>query len=65
MGLFCHFFTLKICDAKYISNALFDLEILKVLEKDLATKSDDFLEKFQKAFDAPPSFLENYVANFL
>ena len=29
-----------------------------------ATKSDDILEKFQTAFD-PPSFLENYIANFL
>ena len=28
-----------------------------------ATKSDDFLEKFQTAFD-PPHFLENYVAIF-
>ena len=32
------------------------------LGKDPATKSDDFLEKFQTAFDPPPpSFLENYV----
>ena len=36
------------------------------LGKDPGTKSDDFLEKFQTAFDPPPSpsFLENYVANF-
>ena len=32
--------------------------------KGLATKSDDFLENFQTAFDQPPSFLENHVANF-
>ena len=37
----------------------------KLLGKDPATKSDEFLEKFQTAFDPPPSFLENYVANFL
>ena len=35
------------------------------LGKDPATKSDEFLEKFQTAFDPPHSFLENYVANFL
>ena len=35
------------------------------LRKDGATKSDEFSEKFQMAFDPPPSFLENYVANFL
>ena len=35
------------------------------LGKDLNTKADDFSEKFQTAFDLPPpSFLENYVANF-
>ena len=28
------------------------------------TKMDDFLEKFQTAFDPPPSFSENYVAFF-
>ena len=31
---------------------------------DPATKLDDFLEKFQTAFDPLPSFLENYVAIF-
>ena len=31
-----------------------------------ATKLDDFLEKFQTAFDPPPpQFLENYVAVLL
>ena len=31
-----------------------------------ATKTDEFLEKFQTAFDPPPSsFSENYVADFL
>ena len=34
------------------------------LGKNPAPKSDDFLEKFQTAYDAPPSFLENYVAIF-
>ena len=37
------------------------------LGKDPATKSDEFLENFQTAFD-PPSFSENYIAyiaNFL
>ena len=33
------------------------------LGKDPTTKSDEFLEKFQTAYD-PPSFLENYVADF-
>ena len=36
-----------------------------VLGKDPATKSDEFLKKIQTAFDPPPSFLENYIANFL
>ena len=26
---------------------------------------DEFSEKFQKAFDLPPSFSENHIANFL
>ena len=34
-----------------------------MLGKDGATKSDEFSEKFQTAFD-PPSFSENYVAIF-
>ena len=34
------------------------------LGKGPATKSDEFLEKFQTAFDPPSSFLEIYVANF-
>ena len=36
----------------------------KLLGKDPATKSDNFLEKFKTSFAPPPSFLENYVANF-
>ena len=36
----------------------------KGLGKDPATKSDEFLEKLQTAFDPPPSFLKNYVAFF-
>ena len=32
--------------------------------KDPATKSDEFLEKFQTAFGPPPSFLENHIAIF-
>ena len=35
----------------------------KLLGKDPATKSDQFLEKFQTAFDHP-SFSENHVVNF-
>ena len=34
------------------------------LGKGPANKLDEFLEKFQTAFDPPPSFLENYVAFF-
>ena len=35
------------------------------LGKGPATKSDDFLEKFQTVFDPPAtSFLENYIAIF-
>ena len=37
----------------------------KDLGKDPVNRSDEFLEKFQTAFDPPPSFLENYVANSL
>ena len=29
------------------------------------TKTDVFSEKFQMAFDPPPSFSENYIADFL
>ena len=65
MGLFCQFFMLKICVAQYISNALFDVEILKVLGKDLATKSDDFLEKFQTALDPPPLIFGLYCKFFI
>ena len=36
-----------------------------VLGKDPATKSVEFLDKIQRAFDPPPSFLENDVAIFL
>ena len=36
----------------------------ELLGKDPATKLDEFLEKFQTAFDPHPSFLENYVAIF-
>ena len=39
--------------------------LIRSYGKDPATKSDEFLEKFQTAFDPPPSFLENYVANLL
>ena len=35
------------------------------LGKDPATKSDEFLEKFQTAFEPPPQSLENYIAIFL
>ena len=36
------------------------------LGKPVRTKTDEFLEKFQTAFDPPPpSFSENHVADFL
>ena len=35
------------------------------LGKHVRTKTDEFLEKFQTAFDPPPSFSENHVADFL
>ena len=35
------------------------------LGKDPVTKSDEFLEKFQTAFDTPPLIFGNYVALFL
>ena len=28
------------------------------------TKTDEFSEKFQTAFDPPPSFSENHIADF-
>ena len=34
------------------------------LGKGPATKSDGFSEKFQTALGSPPSFSENYIANF-
>ena len=45
---------------------LLPILLVRLLGKGQATKSDDFLEKFQMAYDPPPpSFLENYVANFV
>ena len=40
-------------------------ESINIWGEDPATKSDEFLEKFQTAFDPPPSFLEDYIAIFL
>ena len=37
---------------------------IKDLGKDGATKADEFSETIQTAFDPPPSFSENFVANF-
>ena len=34
------------------------------LGKPTPSKTDEFLEKFQTAFDPPPSFSESFVANF-
>ena len=45
--------------------SLHHLHYLHCLGKGLATKLDDFLEKFQTAFDSPPSFLENHIAIFI
>ena len=39
-------------------------ELVESSGKGPATESNEFLEKFQTAFDPPPSFLENYIANF-
>ena len=36
----------------------------EALGMDGPTKTDEFSEKFQTAFDPPPSFLENYIADF-
>ena len=45
---------------------LLPILLVRLLGKGQATKSDDFLEKFQMAFDPPsPSFLENYIAIYL
>ena len=30
-----------------------------------ASKTDEFSEKFRTAFDPPPSFSENHIADFL
>ena len=35
-----------------------------LLGKHPPPKTDEFSEKFQTAFDPPPSFLENHVADF-
>ena len=56
----------------FIANSLFGMQAsiflwqvwFSYVGKDPAIKSDDFLEKFQTAFDPPPSFLENYIAIF-
>ena len=34
------------------------------LGKTLATKTDEFLEKFKTAFDPPPSFSKNHITDF-
>ena len=44
--------------------SMFGGEVFWAEGKGGATKSDEFSEKFQTAFD-PPSFSENYVAIFL
>ena len=44
---------------------IFDLYLFSpLIGKDGATKSDEFSEKFQTAFDPPSLFLGNYVAIF-
>ena len=40
------------------------LELMAPLGKLSPSKTDEFSEKFQTAFDPPPSFSESYVANF-
>ena len=44
---------------------MFILLLMPRLGKGPATKSDEFLEKFQTGFDSLPSFLENYDVIFL
>ena len=44
-------------------NGRTDSEVL-ALGKGGSSKTDEFLEKFQTAFDPPPSFSENHVALF-
>ena len=59
-------FNLKV-SIKHQIQASVDVGLHLNLGKDPATKSDEFLENFQTAFD-PPSFSENYIAyiaNFL
>ena len=46
------------CDSSYYG------EFTKYLGKGHDTKSDEFSEKFQTAFDPLPSFLENNIALF-
>ena len=42
-----------------------NVQIISTIVKGLATASDEFSEKFQKAFDPPPpSFLEFILQNF-
>ena len=55
-------FNLKV-SIKHQIQASVDVGLHLNLGKDPATKSDEFLENFQTAFD-PPSFSENYVAIF-
>ena len=53
----------KLRKISIMSNLEIILFFCQDIGKDPAIKSGDFLEQFQTAFD-PPSFLENYVANF-
>ena len=55
-------FNLKV-SIKHQIQASVDVGLHLNLGKDPATKSDEFLENFQTAFD-PPSFSENYIAIF-
>ena len=38
--------------------------VFPFLGKDGVSKIDEFSEKFQTAFDPPPSFSENHIADF-
>ena len=55
--LFCYTFSFVV-----FNDVVF---IEQYLGKDPASKSDEFLKNSKRPLAPPPSFLENYVANFL
>ena len=61
----------KFCFFHYVGLKKAKMHILKWasfvfgLGKHTPSKTDEFSEKFQTAFDPPPSFSENHIADFL